>query len=144
MKLELLVALMLVRQRERPMDAASGGRSTELGAAVMSLPSGLLAMVCEAITKLESQLEVPCSECRAWPVAPATPANCASKAETYRTNPPTSSERGFDRSLVQFAIEVQRIDQSNKRVCSAVCHRLWPRLEIRLWVGCSLMLRDSE
>ena len=52
--LGVLVALLLVRQRQPPTKAAV---STELGAAVVSLPSGLLAMIGEAISKLESRLE---------------------------------------------------------------------------------------
>ena len=45
---------MLVRQRQPPTNAAV---TAELGAAVVSLPSGLLAMIGEAISKLESRLE---------------------------------------------------------------------------------------
>ena len=52
--LGVLVALLLVRQRQPPTKAAV---TDELGAAVVSLPSGLLAMIGEAISKLESRLE---------------------------------------------------------------------------------------
>jgi hypothetical protein len=53
-RLSVLVALMLVRQRQPPTNAAV---TAELGAAVVSLPSGLLAMIGEAIAKVESRLE---------------------------------------------------------------------------------------
>ncbi len=53
-RLGVLVALLLVRQRQPPTNAAV---TAELGAAVVSLPSGLLAMIGEAISKLESRLE---------------------------------------------------------------------------------------
>ena len=45
---------MLVRQRQPPTNAAV---TAELGAAVVSLPSGLLAMIGDAIAKVESRLE---------------------------------------------------------------------------------------
>jgi hypothetical protein len=38
---------------------AGGVQHAELGAAVVSLPSGLLVIIAEAITKLESQLKAP-------------------------------------------------------------------------------------
>ncbi len=53
-RLGVLVALLLIRQRQPPTNAAV---TAELGAAVVSLPSGLLAMIGEAISKLESRLE---------------------------------------------------------------------------------------
>ena len=56
-RLELLVTLMLLR--DSPTDHFGGGQHTEFGAAVMSMPSGLLAMIGEAILKLE------CEEVRA-------------------------------------------------------------------------------
>ena len=55
-RLEPFIALMLIRQR--PRHTAGGGQHWALGAAVTSLPSGVLAMVCEAIMKLESKLDV--------------------------------------------------------------------------------------
>ena len=58
-RLELLVTLMLLRERDSPTDHFGGGQHTEFGAAVMSIPSGLLAMIGEAILKLE------CEEVRA-------------------------------------------------------------------------------
>jgi hypothetical protein len=69
-RLEPLIALMLIRQRLPLMDATGGGQHTALGPAVTALPSGLLAMVCEAILKLESKLDVRASFsglCAAWP-----------------------------------------------------------------------------
>ena len=55
-RLEPFVALLLIRQR--PTHTAGGGQHWALGAAVTSLPSGVLAMVCEAMMKLESKLDV--------------------------------------------------------------------------------------
>ena len=55
-RLERFVALLLIRQR--PTHTAGGGQHWALGAAVTSLPSGVLAMVCEAMMKLESKLDV--------------------------------------------------------------------------------------
>ena len=57
-RLEPFKALMLIRQRLPLMDATGGGQHSALGAAVMALPSGLLAMVCEAMLKLKSKLDV--------------------------------------------------------------------------------------
>ena len=53
-RLEPFVALLLIRQR--PTHTAGGGQHWELGAAVTSLPSGVLAMVCEAMMKLKVRL----------------------------------------------------------------------------------------
>ena len=47
------MTLLLVRQRPPPTGAIV---LHEVGAAAVALPSGLLAMIGEAITKLESQL----------------------------------------------------------------------------------------
>ena len=55
-RLEPFVALLLIRQR--PTHTAGSGQHWALGAAVTSLPSGVLAMVCEAMMKLESKLDV--------------------------------------------------------------------------------------
>ncbi len=57
-RLEPLIALMLIRHRLPLTDTTGGGQHSALGAAVMALPSGLLAMVCEAMLKLESKLDV--------------------------------------------------------------------------------------
>ena len=48
-RLDLIVTLLLVRQRQPA--------GWHLGFRVLGLPSGLLAMICEALTKLESQIE---------------------------------------------------------------------------------------
>ena len=67
-RLEPFIALMLIRQRLP--DATGGGQHSALGAAAMALPSGLLAMVCDAMLKLESKLDVRPSFpglCAAWP-----------------------------------------------------------------------------
>ncbi len=50
--LELLVTVLLARNRPPPT-AAAGVPHAELAAELISLPSGLLAMVCEAIVKLK-------------------------------------------------------------------------------------------
>jgi len=69
-RLEPFVALLLIRQR--PTHTAGGGQHWALGAAVTSLPSGVLAMVCEALMKLESKLDVRprllrlCAGCCGW------------------------------------------------------------------------------
>jgi hypothetical protein len=59
--LELLVTVLLARNRQPPMVAA-GGPHAELAAdsELISLPSGLLAMVCEAIVKLKVRLGAAC------------------------------------------------------------------------------------
>ncbi len=51
--LELLVTVLLARNRQPPPTVAAGAPHAELAAALVSLPSGLLAMVCEAIVKLK-------------------------------------------------------------------------------------------
>jgi hypothetical protein len=56
-RLELLLMLMLVRHRQPLSETVGSGKRTALGAAVMSLPSGLLVIVGEALTKLESRLK---------------------------------------------------------------------------------------
>ena len=50
-RLEVLVAVMLARERRAPADAAADG-CTELAAALATLPSGLLEMVAEAVAAL--------------------------------------------------------------------------------------------
>jgi hypothetical protein len=49
--LELLVTMLLVRNRQPLPMVAAGAPHAELAAGLVSLPSGLLAMVCEAIVK---------------------------------------------------------------------------------------------
>ncbi len=54
--LELLVTVLLARNRQPPPTVAAGVSHAELAAELISLPSGLLAMVCEAIVKLKARL----------------------------------------------------------------------------------------
>ncbi len=54
--LELLVTVLLARSRQPPPTVADGVPHAELAAELISLPSGLLAMVCEAIVKLKVRL----------------------------------------------------------------------------------------
>jgi hypothetical protein len=51
--LELLVTVLLARNRPPTPAVAAGVSHAELAAELVSLPSGLLAMVCEAIMKLK-------------------------------------------------------------------------------------------
>jgi hypothetical protein len=51
--MELLVTVLLARNRPPLPTAAAGGPHAELAAELITLPSGLLAMVCEAIVKLK-------------------------------------------------------------------------------------------
>jgi hypothetical protein len=51
--LELLVTVLLARNRQPPPTVAAGAPLAELAAELISLPSGLLAMVCAAIVKLK-------------------------------------------------------------------------------------------
>jgi hypothetical protein len=53
---ELLVTMLLARNRQPPSTVAAGVSHAELAAGLVSLPSGLLAMVCEAIVKLKVRL----------------------------------------------------------------------------------------
>ncbi len=54
--LELLVTVLLARNRQPPSMVAAGVPHAELAAGLVTLPSGLLAMVCEAIVKLKVRL----------------------------------------------------------------------------------------
>ena len=54
--LELLVTVLLARNRQPPPTVAAGVPHAELAAELISLPSGVLAMVCEAIVKLKVRL----------------------------------------------------------------------------------------
>ena len=54
--LELLVTVLLARNRQPPPTVCAGEPHAELAAELVSLPSGLLAMVCEAIVKLKVRL----------------------------------------------------------------------------------------
>ena len=53
--LELLVTVLLARNRQSPTVAA-GVPHADFAAELISLPSGLLAMVCEAMMKLKVRL----------------------------------------------------------------------------------------
>jgi hypothetical protein len=50
------VTVLLARNRPPPPTAAAGVPHAELAAGLVTLPSGLLAMVCEAIVKLKVRL----------------------------------------------------------------------------------------
>ncbi len=54
--LELLVMVLLVRNRQPPPTVAAGVPHAEFAAELITLPSGLLAMVCQAIAKLKVRL----------------------------------------------------------------------------------------
>jgi hypothetical protein len=54
--LELLLTVLLVRNRQPPPTVAAGVPHAEFAAELVSLPSGLLAMVCKAIVKLKVRL----------------------------------------------------------------------------------------
>ncbi len=54
--LELLVTVLLARNRPPPLPVAAGVPRNELAAELLTLPSGLLAMVCEAVVKLKVRL----------------------------------------------------------------------------------------
>jgi hypothetical protein len=59
--LELLVTVLLARNRRPPPTVAAGGPHAELAAELISLPSGLLAMVCAAIVKLKVRRGAGCA-----------------------------------------------------------------------------------
>ncbi len=54
--LKLLVTVLLARNRQPPPTVAAGVPHAELAAELLTLPSGLLAKVCEAIVKLKARL----------------------------------------------------------------------------------------
>ena len=58
--LELLVTVLLARNRQPPPTVAAGLLHADFAAELVSLPSGLLAMVCEAIVKLKVILGAAC------------------------------------------------------------------------------------
>jgi hypothetical protein len=61
-RLELLVTLTLVQHRELQLPAGSafsGMRHTHFGAAVILLPSGLLAMIGEAMISVHNSARLP-------------------------------------------------------------------------------------
>ena len=73
--LELLVTVLLARSRQPPPTVAAGVPHAEFAAELVSLPSGLLAMVCEAMVKLKVRLGAACACVRAC--APAGIFVCA-------------------------------------------------------------------
>ncbi len=54
--LGLLVTVLLARNQQPPPTVAAGVPHAELAAELITLPSGLLAMICEAIVKLKVRL----------------------------------------------------------------------------------------
>ena len=50
------MTVLLARNRQPPPTVAAGVPHVELAAELVTLPSGLLAMVCEAIVKLKVRL----------------------------------------------------------------------------------------
>ena len=58
--MELLVTVLLARNRLPLPTVAAGVPRDEFAAELISLPSGLLAMVCEAIVKLKVILGAAC------------------------------------------------------------------------------------
>ncbi len=58
--LELLVTLLLARNRQPPPTGAAGVPHAGFAAELVSLPSGLLAMVCAAIARLKVRLGPAC------------------------------------------------------------------------------------
>jgi hypothetical protein len=59
--LELLVTVLLARNRLPLTTVATGVPHADFAAELMTLPSGLLAMVCEAIVKLKVRLGPACA-----------------------------------------------------------------------------------
>ena len=59
--LELLVTVLLARNRQPPPTVAAGVPHAELAAELISMPSGLLAMVCGAIVKLKARFGSACA-----------------------------------------------------------------------------------
>ncbi len=64
--LELLVTVLLARNRQLPPTVAAGVPQAAFSAELISLPSGLLAMVCEAIVKLKVRRGAACACTRAF------------------------------------------------------------------------------
>ena len=67
--LELLVTVLLARNRQPPPPVSAGVPHAELAAELITLPSGLLAMICEAIVKLKVRLWAACACVRAAALA---------------------------------------------------------------------------
>ncbi len=58
--LELLATVLLARNRQPPLTVATGVAHAGFASELVSLPSGLLAIVCEAIVRLKVLLTVAC------------------------------------------------------------------------------------
>jgi hypothetical protein len=58
--LELLATVLLARNRQLPLTVTAGVPHAGFASELISLPSGLLAMVCEAIVKHKVLLTVAC------------------------------------------------------------------------------------
>ena len=82
--LELLVTVLLARNRQPPPTVAAGVPHAELAAELLTLPSALLAMVCEAIVKLKVRLGAACA---ATTAATATTGTSATTGTTSRLLP---------------------------------------------------------
>ena len=54
------MTVLLARNRQPPPTVAAGAPHAEFAPELVSLPSGLLAMVCEAIVKLKVRLGAAC------------------------------------------------------------------------------------
>ncbi len=67
--LELLLTVLLARNRQPLPAVAAGVPHAELAAELLTLPSGLLAKVCEAIVKLTVRRGVACACVRAAALA---------------------------------------------------------------------------
>ncbi len=59
--LELLVTVLLAQNRQPPPVVAAGVPHAQLTAELLTLPTGLLAMVCEAIVKLKVRFGSACA-----------------------------------------------------------------------------------
>ena len=80
--LELLVTVLLARNRQPQLTVAAGVPHAELAAELITLPSGLLAMVCAAIVKLKVRLVAAGRAC-VGRRGPASKAALASRVGLY-------------------------------------------------------------
>ncbi len=55
------MTVLLARNRQPPPTVAAGGPHAELAAELITLPLGLLAIVCAAIGKLKARLGAACA-----------------------------------------------------------------------------------
>ncbi len=97
------MTVLLARNRQPPPTVAAGVPHAELAAELVSLPSGLLAMVCEAIVKLKVRrgaecacvrfgLRVPSERGRRGPDACTAPDRVGYGAELTSRVTPTMAE----------------------------------------------------